>query len=102
HSQPGGGTAGRGNVTLVLASASAVRAKVLRGAGVDFTVKPSSVDEDAVKAALLAARAPARDIADKLAEMKALQVSAAAPGVLVLGADQVLWFEGALISKCAT
>jgi septum formation protein len=87
---------------LVLASASEVRARVLNGAGVDFDVHPAHVDEDAVKDALLAAKAPLRDVADALAELKALRVSASVPDALVLGADQVLAFDGALVSKCAS
>lgn len=86
---------------LILASASEVRARVLNGAGVDFDVRPAHVDEDAVKDSLLAAKAPLRDVADKLAELKALRVSASVPDALVLGADQVLAFDGALVSKCA-
>lgn len=87
---------------LVLASASEVRARILNGAGVDFDVYPAHMDEDAVKDSLLAAKAPLRDVADKLAELKALRVSASVPDALVLGADQVLAFDGALVSKCAS
>ena len=87
---------------LILASASEVRARVLKGAGVDFEVRPAHVDEDAVKDSLLAARAPLRDVADALAELKALRVSTSRPDALVLGADQVLAFEGELVSKCAS
>ncbi|HEY5338299.1 MAG TPA: Maf family protein [Rhizomicrobium sp.] len=87
---------------LILASASESRAKILRHAGVDFTVAPAHVDEDAIKDSMLAARHSHRAVADALAELKALRVSAAHPGALTLGADQVLFFEGQLISKCET
>lgn len=87
---------------LILASASEVRARVLNGAGVDFDIRPAHVDEDAVKDSLLAAKAPLRDVADALAELKALRVSASRPDALVLGADQVLAFEGELVNKCAS
>lgn len=87
---------------LILASASEVRARVLNGAGVDFDIRPAHVDEDAVKDSLLAAKAPLRDVADALAELKALRVSASRPAALVLGADQVLAFEGELVNKCAS
>lgn len=86
---------------LVLASASEIRARVLKSAGVDFDIRPAHVDEDAVKGSLLAAKAPLRDVADALAELKALRVSASQPDALVLGADQVLAFENELVSKCA-
>lgn len=87
---------------LILASASEVRARVLKGAGVDFDIRPAHVDEDAVKDSLLAAKAPLRDVADALAELKALRVSASRPDALVLGADQVLALEGELVNKCAS
>lgn len=85
---------------LILASASAVRARLLKDAGVHFDVRPAYVDEETIKESLLAAHAPLRDIADTLAELKALRVSASRPETLVLGADQILDFEGELISKC--
>lgn len=87
---------------LILASASEVRARVLKGAGVDFDIHPAHVDEEAVKDSLLAAKAPLRDVADALAELKALRVSENRPDALVLGADQVLAFEGELVNKCAS
>lgn len=87
---------------LVLASASEIRARVLKSAGVEFDIRPAHVDEDAVKDSLLAAKAPLRDIADALAELKALRVSASQSDALVLGADQVLAFGGELVSKCAS
>lgn len=84
---------------LVLASASPARAALLRAAGVALEVHPAHVDEDAVKQSFLAEGAAPRAIADALAEMKAIRVSASRPGALVLGADQILEFEGELVSK---
>ena len=75
---------------LVLASASPARAAMLRAAGVEIEVSPVRVDEEAVRAAMLEEGAPPRDIADKLAELKALRGSQRQPDRLVLGADQVL------------
>jgi septum formation protein len=86
---------------LVLASASQTRAKVLQNAHVAFEVRPAQVDEEAVKESLLAAGAPLHQVADALAELKAVRVSRSAPDAFVLGADQVLAFEGELVSKCA-
>jgi septum formation protein len=84
-----------------LASASPTRARLLRAAGVPFEVAPAHVDEDAVKVSLLAEGAQPRAVADTLAELKALRVLNADPDALVLGADQVLEFEGELVSKSA-
>ena len=75
---------------VVLASASPARAAMLRNAGVAIEVVPARVDEAAVRAAMLAEGAPPRDIADKLAELKAVRAARAHPDRLVLGADQVL------------
>lgn len=85
---------------MILASASQTRAKLLKDAGVVFEIAPARVDEEAQKLSLLAEKISHRDIADALAELKALRVSASHPVELVLGADQVLSFDGELISKC--
>ncbi|HEY8948646.1 MAG TPA: nucleoside triphosphate pyrophosphatase [Rhizomicrobium sp.] len=87
---------------LVLASSSESRANLLRKAGVPFETIPARVDENTVKESMLAANQPHRVIADALAELKAVRISAAHPGALVIGADQVLSFGGELVSKCAT
>lgn len=84
---------------LILASSSATRANMLRQAGVEFEVVAPKVDEEAIKAALLAEQVKPRDIADTLAEAKARKVAAKSPGALVLGSDQVLDFQGVLLSK---
>jgi septum formation protein len=86
-------------VNLILASASTSRARMLTDAGVTFAVAPAHVDEDAVKESLLAEGVEAAGVADALAELKAVRISASNPDALVLGADQVLSFEGELISK---
>jgi septum formation protein len=84
---------------LVLASASAVRARLLRAAGVAFEVAVAHVDEDAIKDSLLVEKAAPCDIAMVLAELKAQRISASLPDMLVVGADQVLEFDGELLSK---
>lgn len=84
---------------FILASASEIRAQMLRDAGVEVETATARVDEDAIKASMLADKAPARDIADALAEMKARRVAMKHPEALVLGADQVLVCEGKLYDK---
>ena len=86
---------------VVLASTSASRATLLRNAGVAFTAKAPGVDEDAAKAALLGEGSGPRDIADALAELKAIRVSARMPG-LVIGADQTLDLDGELMDKASS
>ena len=87
-------------MTFILASGSESRARILKAAGVAFDVQPAHVDEDAVKDALLADGASHAAVADALAELKAVRVSASRPDALVLGADQVGSCEGRLLSKC--
>jgi septum formation protein len=89
-------------MTLVLASKSAARAALLAGAGVPFETAGSGVDEDALKAAMLAEGASPRDVADALAEAKAVKVSGRRPGDFVIGADQTLDLEGRLFDKPAS
>ncbi len=88
-------------ISLVLASASTVRADMLRGAGLRFDVRPSPVDEDAVKSALKSERGEitGEDLATILAQTKATSVSEQEPSALVIGADQVLGFEGRFYDK---
>ncbi len=88
-------------MTIILASQSAARRAVLAGAGVPHVAVTAGVDEDAAKAALLADGAGPRAVADALAELKALRVSANTDG-LVIGADQTLEFEGELYDKAET
>jgi septum formation protein len=84
---------------LVLASASRVRAALLRQAGLTFDIVPAHADEAATKRAMAGAEPMA--IARALAEIKALAVSALRPEALVIGADQVLVCAGMLFDKPA-
>jgi len=85
---------------VTLASASAARAAILSAAGIAFEVVPSRVDEAALKGPLLADGAGPRQIAQTLAEEKALSVDGR-DGV-VIGADQTLDVDGALMDKAAS
>lgn len=86
---------------LILASQSASRTAMLSAAGVPFTAEPAYADEAALKAAMAGARP--RDLADALAELKALKVSARHPGALVLGSDSLAVLDdGSVLDKPAT
>jgi septum formation protein len=85
---------------LVLASKSAVRARLLAAAGVAFEAIDSGVDEAVAKAGL-AGQTP-EAVAMALAEAKALRVSDDQPGAVVIGADQTLDFEGRLFDKAVS
>lgn len=85
---------------LLLASQSAGRANMLRAAGLSFEASPAHVDEEALTAALQAEGQTARNIADALAEAKAIKISARLPGVIVLGADSTLVLDdGTMLTK---
>ncbi|MFV0514589.1 MAG: Maf family protein [Jhaorihella sp.] len=84
---------------IVLASGSGIRAQLLRNAGVPFQTDVAHIDEASLKSALLAQGARPRDIADALAQAKANHISARHPGAMVIGCDQVLEFDGRIISK---
>ncbi len=88
---------------IVLASQSVARRAMLAAAGVAHEAMPAHVDEDGVTAGLQAAGATPEHIADALAELKAIKISRALPGVLVLGADSVVvTADGTLINKPET
>ena len=83
----------RAQKPLTLASGSQVRAALMRGAGLEFDVAVSGVDEDAIKADH---RGTPDALALRLAEAKARAV---ARDGLVVGADQILVCEGTLFDK---
>jgi septum formation protein len=83
---------------LVLASASAVRARLLAAAGVDFRIEPAELDETFLKQACRAEGRLAAACALALAEAKARQVAARCGRAVIIGADQLLvcgeaWFD---------
>jgi len=84
---------------LILASGSAIRAALLGRAQVPFRVRTAPVDEEAIRAALVAEGTRPRDIADALAEAKAQRVGVKEPAALTLGCDQILDLDGTVFSK---
>lgn len=86
---------------LVLASASASRAALLRQAGVAVEIDPARIDEGEVKTALANEGASAEDAAETLAELKAQKISRRHPARLVVGADQILECDGYWFDKPA-
>lgn len=75
---------------LILASKSAIRAKVLADAGLLVETRPADIEERAVEAELTGEGARPASVAGALAAAKAVAVSLHAPGRLVVGADQTL------------
>lgn len=88
-------------MTLILASASRTRERLLRQAGIRFIVVAPELDERAAERPLADSGASADDIAMALAMAKAAIVSEQSGGDLVIGADQMLEFEGNRLNKPA-
>lgn len=84
---------------LLLASKSAIRAQLLRGAHIPAESRSADIDERAVEASLSSDGASPPSVAGALAAAKAIAVSARAPGRLVLGADQTLSLDGERFTK---
>ena len=85
--------------SIILASKSKVRKDILEKNNISCKVKPSHIDEDAVKESLLRENATPELISKNLAELKANKISSKNHEQLVLGADSVIDLEGELISK---
>ncbi len=84
---------------LFLASQSSARARLLRAAAVPFEQVAAAIDEETVKDAMTGDQAAPAEIADALAELKAVKGSLRKRGALVLGCDQVLACDGEIYSK---
>lgn len=84
---------------IILASGSAIRAKMMRDAGVNFAVDVPRVDEETILRSLEAEGAKPADIADTLAEYKARRIADKNPNSIVIAADQVLACNGQIYAK---
>jgi septum formation protein len=84
---------------IILASKRKVRKEILDKHNILCEVKPSNVDEDIVKEALIKESASPEIISKNLAELKANKISLKETDRLVLGADSVIDLNGELISK---
>ncbi len=85
--------------SIILASKSEVRKKILDENNIKCTVEPSNLDEDEVKKSLINQGATPELISKNLAELKANKVSQKRIGEIVLGADSVIDLNGKIISK---
>jgi septum formation protein len=84
---------------LLLASRSAIRHAILRGAGIPVEVEPADIDERALEAAC--DTRDAGDVAALLAREKARVIASRRRGRIVLGADQTLALGEQRFSKPA-
>jgi nucleoside triphosphate pyrophosphatase len=91
---------------ILLASGSAIRADILRQAGVRFEIQKPDTDEAAIKRAAIEDGAGLEETAMMLAEAKCLsvmrQVKTSPSDTLVIGSDQIMEFEGRAYDKPAS
>ena len=89
---------------LVLASASQIRRQLLAQAGLKFEVHPADLDEGAIKQAFFTEQNESKpsDVAQLLAQTKAMVVSDFYPDHTVIGSDQILVHEDKILSKPAS
>jgi len=84
---------------IILASSSISRRQMLEAAGLEFGIQSPDVDEGAVLESFENSDLLASDIAEVLARAKAETVSARSGSACVIGGDQILSYEGRIISK---
>lgn len=75
---------------IILASASIIRADMLQNAGLTFEVIPANVDEAAIKQGFSVQDDSPMELAERLAQEKAVAVSQKFGRAYVIGADSVL------------
>ena len=88
-------------MNIILASGSPIRKQILEDSGVIFEVIVKPIDEASIKNSMVHEGASNLSIVSALAELKSIKVSSETPG-LVIGADQIMVFEGAIYDKPKT
>jgi septum formation protein len=88
---------------LILASQSAARRAILTAAGVEYEAMAPMIDEEAFKSRFREQGISPRNLADALAELKALKLSKRFPADLVVGCDQTLALDdGTMLDKASS
>ena len=87
---------------IILASQSEIRSQLLKNANVEFSTAKARVDEDTIKQSMIAQGFTPRDIADALAVIKAQKIGMKHLDAMVIGCDQILDFDGRILSKPET
>ena len=84
---------------VILASASKSMSQILDAVGITHQVIPANINEAKVKLDLIQNGADLLTIAATLAEMKAQKISCLHSNALVIGADQILDYDGEMFNK---
>ena len=84
---------------LILASSSPFRKSLMANAGLDFAAVGVDLDERALEAPLRESGVTPDEVAQILAEAKAVDASARHPGALVVGCDQTLSLDDRVFHK---
>jgi septum formation protein len=87
---------------FILASKSAIRADMLRAAGLAVSLLPADIDERGLERQWESRGLGPAAVAQALAREKALAVSRQHPGAVVIGADQTMAMGDRRFSKVAT
>ena len=86
---------------IILASASAIRAELMTKAGIEFEIRPTDIDEDILKAKFAQKKQSVKDLVQALAYAKANAINGETEAIII-GADQVLEFNGQIFDKPKT
>ncbi len=87
------------NPKIILASASQIRLKLLKNAGINVICKPANIDEDLIKKKSLSNNLTSIALAKKLSIMKAEYISKLYPESYIIGCDQTLEYNGEHFDK---
>lgn len=85
--------------SLILGSGSRFRRQLLENAGLTVEVDRPEIDERAVEASIEGSGIAPAELAEILAEAKAVEVSGRNPSRLVIGCDQTMALGGTLLHK---
>ena len=84
---------------FILASNSTSRYRLLKAAGLSFSKRIPTCNEEKIKTKLLQKKLNKKNIPKYLAKEKALSVSRKNPNKLVVGSDTIIIFQKKIISK---
>ena len=84
---------------IILASNSKIRADLLENTGLSFEIQPANIDEASIRDIFKAEETDPADIAEVLAETKAIEISKKNTDALVIGCDQILALGDEIFEK---